>query len=178
MQHVGRVEALAGPAVCSGQPSVENGHSPEENQVSSTSVVLAPARAGGGSLVAGRRTTVSPSGPYQTGMRWPHQSWREMHQSRMLSIQSKYAALQLLRVDLHPAVAHRVAGRLGQRLDVARTTGATGAARRSCRSASQWPTECMYGASRSTMRPCSRSAATTAARASRRSRPQERAGAR
>ena len=36
-QHAGRVEALRGPAFCSGQPSVENGHSAEENQVSSTS---------------------------------------------------------------------------------------------------------------------------------------------
>ena len=31
-----------------------------------------------------------PSGLYQTGMRCPHQSWREMHQSRMFSIQLRY----------------------------------------------------------------------------------------
>ena len=29
----------------------------------------------------------SSSALYQTGMRCPHQSWREMHQSRMFSIQ-------------------------------------------------------------------------------------------
>ena len=36
-QHVGRVVARQAPGVWSGQPSVENGHSAEENQVSSTS---------------------------------------------------------------------------------------------------------------------------------------------
>jgi hypothetical protein len=30
-----------------------------------------------------------PSGPYQAGIWWPHQSWREMHQGWMFSIQSK-----------------------------------------------------------------------------------------
>ena len=34
----------------------------------------------------------SPSGPYQTGIRCPHHSWREMVQSCMLSTQSKYLA--------------------------------------------------------------------------------------
>ena len=33
-------------------------------------------------------TITSPqSSQYQTGMRCPHHSWREMHQSRMFSIQ-------------------------------------------------------------------------------------------
>ena len=37
-----------------------------------------------------------PSDPWQyhTGMRWPHQSWREMHQSRMLDIQCPYTLVQ------------------------------------------------------------------------------------
>ncbi len=30
-----------------------------------------------------------PSGPYQAGIWWPHQSWREMHQGWMLRIHSK-----------------------------------------------------------------------------------------
>ena len=34
-------------------------------------------------------TVTWPSGQYQTGIRWPHQIWREMHQSRMFSIQSR-----------------------------------------------------------------------------------------
>ena len=72
--------------VSSGQPSVANGHSADENHVSSTSVGLLPAvarRAGR----PGRRSV--PSGANQTGRRWPHQSWREMHQGRIDSIQSK-----------------------------------------------------------------------------------------
>ena len=37
-----------------------------------------------------RLTITSPqASQYQTGMRCPHQIWREMHQSRMFSIQSK-----------------------------------------------------------------------------------------
>ena len=36
---------------------------------------------------SGRRTRARP-GPYHTGIRWPHHSCREMHQSRMFSSQS------------------------------------------------------------------------------------------
>ena len=76
-------------SVSSGQPSVENGHSPEENQVSSTSSSCRqPSPVGAGS--SGPTHTTWPSGPYQTGMRCPHHNWREMHQSCMLSTQSKY----------------------------------------------------------------------------------------
>ncbi len=46
-----------------------------------------PSPVGGSSF--GPTQTTCPSGPYQTGMRWPHQSWREMHQSYMLSTQLK-----------------------------------------------------------------------------------------
>ena len=36
-----------------------------------------------------REATGAPSASYQTGMRWPHQSWREMHHGSMFSIQLK-----------------------------------------------------------------------------------------
>src|SRR6202012_2738165 len=76
-------------AVSSGQPSVENGHSAEENQVSRTSgSCVQPA----GAVSSGPTQRASPSGPYQTGIRCPHQSWREMHQSCMSSTQPKYLA--------------------------------------------------------------------------------------
>ena len=81
----------------SGQPSVLNGQSHELNQVSSTSgscSILEPpqcAQAAGSS----RLTVISPqSAQYQTGMRWPHQSWREMFQSRMFSSQSVYVLVK------------------------------------------------------------------------------------
>src|SRR5664279_28098 len=69
---------------------VENGHSAEENQVSSTSGSCVQPAPGGSSLGPTQRT--SPSAPYQTGIRCPHHSCREMHQSCMLSTQSKYRA--------------------------------------------------------------------------------------
>ena len=73
-----------------GQPSVENGHRAELNQVSSVSgswVMLELPHLGqvqGASLA----TTVSPqSSQYQAGIWWPHHSWRLMHQSRPPFIQ-------------------------------------------------------------------------------------------
>ena len=38
-----------------------------------------------------RATVTWPSGQYHAGMRWPHQSCREMFQSRRLSSQPTYA---------------------------------------------------------------------------------------
>ena len=70
----------------SGQPIVENGHSAEENQVSSTSSSCVQPLGG---VSSGPKQTSSPSGEYQTGMRWPHHSWRLMHQSRRPSTQAK-----------------------------------------------------------------------------------------
>src|SRR4051795_11818690 len=68
---------------------VENGHSADENQVSSTSSSWRqPSPCGGCS--SGPTQTTSPSGPYQTGIRCPHHSCREMHQSCMLSTHAKY----------------------------------------------------------------------------------------
>ena len=75
-------------SVSSGQPMVEKGHMPEENQVSSTSGSWVQPAPGGSSPGPTQRT--SPSGEYQTGIRCPHHSCREMHQSCMLSTQSKY----------------------------------------------------------------------------------------
>ena len=38
-----------------------------------------------------RETVIWPQSPqYHTGIWWPHQSWREMHQSRTLFIQLRY----------------------------------------------------------------------------------------
>ena len=74
----------------SGQPSVENGQSAELNQVSSTSgsrwmFLLWQASHSQASV---RETVTWPqSSQYHAGIWWPHQSWREMHQSWTFSIQ-------------------------------------------------------------------------------------------
>ena len=63
---------------------------PEENQVSSTSgsCSTGPPQAGQAASDSSTVTIVSPHcWQYQTGMRCPHQSWREMHQSWMFSSQ-------------------------------------------------------------------------------------------
>ncbi len=41
-----------------------------------------------GSSAPGFGTFTWPSGQYQAGISCPHQSWREMHQSRMFRIHS------------------------------------------------------------------------------------------
>ena len=46
----------------------------------------------GDRLVLGLGDETLPSGPYQAGIWWPHQSWREMHQGWMFSIQLKKVA--------------------------------------------------------------------------------------
>jgi hypothetical protein len=68
---------------------VECGQRPEENQVSSVSSSWRTAS----ELQDSQRVGVSiatvwcwQASQYQTGMRWPHQIWRLMHQSRMFSI--------------------------------------------------------------------------------------------
>ncbi len=67
----------------SGQPSVANGQRADENQVSSTSVSRVnsadPHSAHTDGVVSS--TVRCPSGQVHTGSWWPHQSWREMHQS-------------------------------------------------------------------------------------------------
>jgi hypothetical protein len=79
-ERVGRVEIPVGRiAFLSGQPSVLNGHSAEENQVSSVSgscVRFVPPHFSG-RLGAGPRlaTVISPqSSQYQAGIWWPHHS--------------------------------------------------------------------------------------------------------
>ena len=77
----------------SGQPSVEKGQSAELNQVSSTSGswVMFLEWQHSHSVASSFETVTCPqSSQYQAGMRWPHQSWREMHQSRTLYIQFRY----------------------------------------------------------------------------------------
>jgi hypothetical protein len=67
--------------VSRGQPSVANGHSPLENHVSRTSGSCSQPVALG--RPSSRRT--SPRPRYQTGIWWPHHSWREMHHGRISS---------------------------------------------------------------------------------------------
>src|SRR5450830_915819 len=89
------------------------GHRPEENQVSSTSgscCSFAPWQAEH-SVGSSIETMISPqSSQYHTGIRWPHHSWREMHQSRMFSIQLKYTLVNrsgtiLVRPSLTASIA-------------------------------------------------------------------------
>ena len=81
----------------SGQPSVEWGHSPELNQVSSTSLSCRRfcdrqlPHSSGSSTAA---VWWPQSSQYHTGMRCPHHSWRLMHQSRMFSSQLRYTRVK------------------------------------------------------------------------------------
>ncbi len=81
----------------SGQPRVENGQRPEENQVSSTSgswtSLSVPAWAAASSKLWATKTR--PSSVYQAGIWWPHQSWREMHQGLMFSSQCSQVFTQV-----------------------------------------------------------------------------------
>src|SRR5262249_14113523 len=74
--------------VPSGQPRVENGQSPDENQVSRTSGSWCTAPPHFGHAVRSTRETwTEPSlSQYQAGIRCPHQSCREIHQGRMFCI--------------------------------------------------------------------------------------------
>src|SRR5207302_6229037 len=81
-------------SVCSGQPSVENGHNPELNHVSRTSGSCSRFGDPHAAHFAGvSRATVTClfSLQYHAGMRCPHQSCRDMVQSRMFVIQLKYS---------------------------------------------------------------------------------------
>ncbi len=67
-----------------GQPKTVKGSRPEENQVSRTSVsCVMSAELQVAQWVGVSRETVMAAQALQchAGMRWPHQSWREMHQS-------------------------------------------------------------------------------------------------
>jgi hypothetical protein len=72
---------------------VENGHSPDENHVSRTSVSCFTAAPHSGHAVRSSiETVVWLFAQWNAGMRWPHQSCREIVQSWMFSIQLKYVA--------------------------------------------------------------------------------------
>src|SRR6266849_9721071 len=83
--------------VSSGHPSVENGHSPDENHVSSTSSSWRKSLPPHLSHAAGRSSATIGSlhrSHQYAGIRWPHQSWREMHQSWRFRIHAKYVFSQ------------------------------------------------------------------------------------
>ncbi len=70
-----------------GQPKTETGRRPEENQVSRTSVSCVSAAdpqcaQAVGSFWPGSGTVILwQAEQCHAGILWPHQSWREMHQS-------------------------------------------------------------------------------------------------
>ena len=90
-EHRGRVKGLEQRGR-SGHPRVEKGQSAELNQVSRTSSswtrCMPPHFGQAGGACMATATSPHPS-QVQAGIWWPHQIWREMHQSRMFSIQSK-----------------------------------------------------------------------------------------
>ena len=89
-------------------------------------------RAGGGSASA---TVTCPSVAVNAGMRWPHQSWREMHQSWMLRIHSKYVFVHDSGDEAHRAVLDRRGSRAPRAAGSARTTASRDTARSRCRTA-------------------------------------------
>ena len=89
-QHARRIEpgqvfGFVGPAKRRERPEAD------ENQVSSTSSSCTRSLLPHAGQIAGSvsATMTSPQMQYQAGIRWPHQSWRLMHQSRRFSIQRK-----------------------------------------------------------------------------------------
>src|SRR5690606_10416214 len=79
-------KALSSGVSC-GQPSVENGHSAEENHVSSTSSSCRRVSLPDSALASSRlyATVTLPSSSYQAGIRCPHHNCREIHQSWIFS---------------------------------------------------------------------------------------------
>ncbi len=155
----------------SGQPRVENGQRAEENQVSSTSGSWVsrsvPASATASSRLCA--TMQRPSSVYQAGIWCPHQSWREMHQRRMLVSQcsqvlSHESGTSWVRPSRTAASAWSAMLRMSQNHWV-ETSGSIGSPLR-------WlcPTLWVCG-STLTRYPSSRSRATIFSRASKRSSP-------
>ncbi len=87
---------------------------------SCTSVSSRPycARAGGLRLRFGVATNTAPSGPYQAGMRCPHQSWRLMHQGWMSRIQAKNVFSHCFGTNTVRPALHGRDRRRGERLGV------------------------------------------------------------
>ena len=100
---VARIEVRAGPGVSSGQPSVANGQSADENHVSSTSVsrVSSPEPHSAHAAGSVSSTVRCPSGQYQTGIWWPHQICREMFQSGAFSSESIAKRVLALGMEEH-----------------------------------------------------------------------------
>src|SRR5207237_9704262 len=96
-----------------GHPSVENGHSPDENQVSSTSgsCVSRPEWHVSQSRGVSRETVTCPYSQYHAGIWCPHQSCRETHQSWMLRIQRKNSAFHCSGTNrIRPAYTASITG--------------------------------------------------------------------
>ena len=151
-----------------------NGQSQEENQVSRTSSsclrLSTPAPHLPQAVGVVRATVVSPHLPqYQAGMRWPHQSCREMHQSRMLFIQWKKVFDQLSGTNLvFPCSTASMAGLASGSIFTNHCVDNIGSTTASQRW--QWPTACTCGFEPRS-RPSSARRALTALRASKRSIP-------
>ena len=91
LQHGGRIEAAQVGRVVRPAERAERPEPRAEPGVQHVGVLLELSRCRSARRSSGPRalTVISPqSAQYQTGMRWPHQSWREMFQSRMFSSQS------------------------------------------------------------------------------------------
>ena len=124
-QHVGRVVALElrrrfGPAQGRerperrGEPGVEHVAIARERDRACRNAWAPPPRAS----ASVSSTKTSPSGPYQAGIWWPHQIWREMHQGWMLRIHSKKVFSHILRDEDGAPALDRLDRRLRQRLGV------------------------------------------------------------
>ncbi len=125
---------------------------------------------GPGRASSGPTQRACPSAEYQTGIRCPHHSWRLMHQSCMSSTQSKYRPASCGGwICTRPSrTASPAALASGPTLTnhCRDNRGSTVVAHRP-----QWPTACRYGLVSFITRPSARKAASTAGRASNRSRP-------
>ena len=138
VRKLGRDRRPAARGVSSGQPRVANGHSAELNQVSSTSVSCSQragsmprSRAARAASSSDSATISSPAAQYQTGIRWPHQSWREMHQGRMFPHPVEVDPLVAVGDDPDLVALDD----LDRRAPPARPSGRTTAARSAARSA-------------------------------------------
>ena len=101
---------------------------------------------------------------YQTGIWWPHQSWREMHHGRILPIHSKYRrSWPSGWIVIRPLRTTSIAGVASSSIRMNHCSEISGSIRS--------PERCEYGTlwtscSVRAIRPSARSASTTASRAS------------
>ena len=151
-QHRGRIERAQRRRSARGQPMVENGQSPEENQVSSTSGSWVQPSPGGSSPGPTQRTSTVRPVPDRDAVAPPELPGDRpvVHVVDPVEVPGR----QLRRVDRGPALAHRVAGGLGQRCDLDEPLQATAAVRPRRRSASSARPRARTASSRPTIRPC------------------------